>query len=114
MLAALLVVLGQVRALSTELLAIGIPLLLIGFALGLYLGLMTTGRLKILDSVFAVASTSLMMALAYYADRASAAFVVSSLCLLAIAAVAFRESSRRRWRVIDWAENRPERGAAAS
>jgi hypothetical protein len=109
MLVVLLTVLGSVRDLGAGLLAIGIPLLLIGFALGLYLGLMTTGRLRILDAILATTSTALMLRLAYDADQASGAFVVGSLSVLAVAALAFRQMSRHRWRVIDWADNRPAR-----
>jgi hypothetical protein len=105
----LLIVLGTLREIDARLLAIGIPLLLAGITAGTYLGLMMTGPLRAWDAALAVGTMVLMLSLAYFSERVDVWTAAAGIGLLMLASVMSREISRRRWRDIDWAVNRPAR-----
>jgi hypothetical protein len=106
-LAALLVALGRMLGFPSRLLALGIPLLLVGSASGTYLGLMITAPLRALEATLAVGSMAVMLCIGYYAENARALLLYAGIALLGVAAIALRRVARSRWQVIDWALNRP-------
>jgi hypothetical protein len=101
---------GERFTLPTQVIAFGLGLVILGTTLGTYLGLMITATITWLDTVLAVAAMGALLALAYYA----ADFGTPALRLalyeasLAVAALAFRELARRRWRNLDWMRCRPD------
>lgn len=110
---------GTYVGLTPQLMALGMPLLLLGTALGTYLGLMVTRGMQWQETALGVAVMLSLMAGALMVARAdlSSTADVMRLAVLAVAlsgaTLAFRVLSRRRWQVIDWTACRPERALRA-
>jgi hypothetical protein len=121
-LAVLLVVMvavGTYVNLAPQLMALGIPLLVLGTALGTYLGLMVTRGVGWQEATLAILVMLSLMAGALIASRVDLSKVtdVARLILLGVAlvaaAVTFRFLSLRRWEHIDWTASRCERAIRA-
>jgi hypothetical protein len=98
----LLVAIGSYLGFRTRLLAIGIPLLLAGAAVGTYLGLMMTRGIGWLDALCAAGTMLLMLGIALYAVDLPTA-VLSGLDAAVIGlAIAFRTVAQSRWKQLDW------------
>lgn len=112
---AVMVAVGTYVDLTPQLMALGIPLLVLGTALGTYLGLMVTRGMRWQETALGVAVMLSLMAGALMVDRAnlSSTADVTRLSVLASAllsaAIALRVLGQRRWGVIDWTAYRPER-----
>jgi hypothetical protein len=103
----LLVALGSFLGFHGSLLAVGIPLLLVGAAIGTYLGLMMTRGIRWPDAIGAVCAMLLMLVIALYAvDMAIAVLTGLDVALLGLA-LAFRVVAQRRWARLDWVLCRP-------
>jgi hypothetical protein len=95
-----------------RIMALGIPLLALGTALGTYLGLMVTRGMRWQESILTVGVMLTLMAGALMAARADFSNVsdvarLSGLAVaLAVATMVFRLLSRRRWEHLDWTECR--------
>jgi hypothetical protein len=114
-----MVAIGTYVGLAPRLLALGMPLLVLGTALGTYLGLIVTRGMRWQETTLGVAVMLSLMAGALMIDRAdlSSTADVMQLTVVAVAltgaTIAFRVLSRRRWEVIDWTACRPERALRA-
>jgi hypothetical protein len=110
-----MVAVGTYVELTPQLMALGIPLLVLGTALGTYLGLMVTHGMRWQGTGLGIAVMLSLMAGALMVDRAdlgSTADVMrlSGLALALLAAtISLRVVCRQRWKVIDWTAYRPER-----
>jgi hypothetical protein len=98
----LLVAIGSHLGFRTSLLAIGIPLLLLGAAVGTYLGLMMTRGIGWLDSMFAVGAMLLMLVIALYAADMPTAVLVGLDAAVIGLSITFRALAQRRWTQLDW------------
>jgi hypothetical protein len=100
----MLVAVGTYFYLPTRTLAFGMALLMLGTALGTYLGLMITRRLGWVDAALAIAVMLALMLVALYASAPGtpAAKIVVLEALLLAAALVFRDVARRRWTNLDW------------
>jgi hypothetical protein len=98
----LLVVIGSYLNFPTKLLAIGIPLLLLGAASGTYLGLMMTRSIGWLDASCAIGAMSLMLATALYATTLPRTVLIAVEATLMALALSFRYLAQRRWARLDW------------
>jgi hypothetical protein len=109
-------VIGDRFVLPTKLLAFGLGLVMLGTTISTYLGLMITATITWTQAALAVAGIGgLLMTAAYAADpTTSVAKLVAFEAALGVAALAFREIARRRWRDLDWMRCRPELGARAA
>jgi hypothetical protein len=106
---AVMVSVGTYFELSPRLLALGVPLLVLGTTLGTYLGLMVTRGMRWPETVLGVAVMLALMAGAVLTDRAQMTELIALLTALAVLALVFRAVARRRWGDIDWMASRPER-----
>lgn len=98
----LLVAIGSYLGFRTNLLAIGIPLLLVGAAVGTYLGLMMTRGIGWLDAICAVGTMLLMLVIALYAvDMPSAVLIGLDAAVIGLS-IAFRTVAQKRWKQLDW------------
>jgi hypothetical protein len=100
----LLVVLGSQAYVPTQVLVLGMGLVLLGVALSTYLGMMITAPIGWLDAAFAVAAMVLLMTAANYASKPTTPatlVVVFEVGLLGLAFV-FRLIAQRRWERLDW------------
>lgn len=115
----IMVAVGTYVHLTPQLMALGVPLLVLGTALGTYLGLMVTRGMDWQETALGVAVMLSLMAGALMVDRANLSNTadVIWLAVLAVAlsgaTIAFRVLSRLRWEVIDWTACRPERALRA-
>jgi len=111
----LLVAIGSYLGFRTNLLAIGIPLLLIGAAVGTYLGLMMTRGIGWLDAMCAVGTMLLMLVIALYAvDMPTAVLIGLNAAVIGLS-ITFRALAQRRWTRLDWVLCRaPARGDSQS
>jgi hypothetical protein len=100
---------GTYLELSPRLLALGVPLLVLGTALGTYLGLIITRGMRWPETTLGVVVMLSLMAGAVLADRARLTELIALLTGLAVLALVFRAVARRRWDEIDWMASRPER-----
>jgi len=98
----LLVAIGSHLGFRTSLLAIGIPLLLLGAAVGTYLGLMMTRGIGWLDSMSAVGAMLLMLVIALYAADMPTAVLVGLDAAVIGLSITFRALAQRRWTQLDW------------
>jgi len=98
----LLVTIGSYLGFRTNLLAIGIPLLLAGAAVGTYLGLMMTRGIGWLDAGCAVGTMLLMLAIALYAVDMPLTVLIGLGAAIIGLSIAFRTLAQRRWRQLDW------------
>ena len=106
---AVMVGVGIYFELSPRLLALGVPLLVLGTTLGTYLGLMVTRGMRWPETALGVAVMLALMAGAVLTDRAQLTQLVALLTGLAVLALVLRAVARRRWDHIDWTASRPER-----
>jgi hypothetical protein len=98
----LLVAIGSYLGFRTKLLAIGIPLLLAGAAVGTYLGLMMTRGIGWLDAMCAAGTMLLMLAIALYAVDMPITVLIGLGAAVIGLSIAFRTLAQRRWRQLDW------------
>jgi hypothetical protein len=107
----LLTAIGLYRQFPIQLLALGIPLLILGTVASTYLGLMMTRGIGWLDCSWAVGTMLIMMFAAVYADgnNTQQEAVIALEAVLAIFAVVFRTVAARRWGTLDWTMCRSER-----
>lgn len=111
----LMLAIGSYSGLAPTLLAVGLPLLILGTTVSTYLGLMLTQRLRIQETCIAVALTLTLMASAVLAAR-SAANIPAVLGLevaLACVALLLRRVARKRWSQLDWMLCRADRALSA-
>ena len=108
---ALMVGIGSYLRLPGELLAGGLPLLLLGTALSTYLGLMLTRGLRWMEITLGAAVMLTLMVVALLLGQAllNLWLIFSIEALLLGVAFALRVIARRRWSRIDWIECRPPR-----
>jgi hypothetical protein len=100
----LLVAIGSYVNFPTTLLAVGIPLLLIGCAAGTYLGLMMTRGIGWLDGASAAVTMIMLLLVALQALNLSSVALVGTDVALAGIALTFRVVAQRRWMQLDWIE----------
>jgi hypothetical protein len=107
----LMVAIGSYADLSPILLAVGLPLLILGTLLSTYLGLMITRGLRWQESVLAIVVMLTLMGVAVLAAAATVdlKIVIALEAALALAAAALRYFARARWARLDWMQCRPER-----
>jgi hypothetical protein len=98
----LLVAIGSYLGFRTRLLAIGIPLLLAGAAVGTYLGLMMTRGIGWLDALCAAGTMLLMLGIALYAVDLPTAVLIGLDAAVIGLAIAFRSVAQSRWKQLDW------------
>jgi hypothetical protein len=98
----LLVAIGSYLGFRTNLLAIGIPLLLVGAAVGTYLGLMMTRGIGWLDAICAVGTMLLMLVIALYAVDMPTAVIIGLDAAVIGLSIAFRTVAQKRWKRLDW------------
>lgn len=100
----LMVGIGRYAGLPATLLAIGLPLLVLGTSVSTYLGLMLTEGLRLPQACIAIALTLTLMAVAVLAARSTAntPAVISLEIVLTCVAVVLRHLARRRWSRLDW------------
>jgi hypothetical protein len=98
----LLVAIGSYLGFRTNLLAIGIPLLSVGAAVGTYLGLMMTRGIGWLDAMCAAGTMLLMLVIALYGvDMPTAVLIGLDAAVIGLS-IAFRTVAQRRWKQLDW------------
>ena len=107
----LLAAIGIYREFPIQLLALGIPLLILGTVASTYLGLMMIRGIDWLDCTWAVGTMLIMMFAAIYADgnNTQREAVIALEAGLAILAFVFRAIAARRWGTLDWTMCRNER-----
>lgn len=112
---ALLVAIGSYSGLSPALLAVGLPLLILGTTVSTYLGLMLTQKLRLQETCIAIALTLTLMAVAVLAARSTANLPVVAALEIALACVALilRRVARKRWSRLDWMLCRADRALSA-
>jgi hypothetical protein len=98
----LLLAVGSYLKFPTALLAVAIPLLVVGSAAGTYLGLMMTRGIGWLDGLSAGTSMLLMLGIALYALSLPHSVLAATYLSLAGLALAFRFVARKRWAHLDW------------
>ena len=105
---------GGYTGISTTVLAVGLPLLVLGTVLSTYLGLMLTRGLRWIEGVVGVFVMLALMTLAMFVVEAKdgLSIVYFAEALLAVLTFVLRGVARRRWTRIDWMECRSSRGFA--
>ncbi len=111
----LMLAIGGYSGLAPTLLAVGLPLLILGTTVSTYLGLMLTQRLRFQEACIAVALTLTLMAVAVLAARSTANIpaVVALEIALACVALILRRVARQRWSQLDWMLCRADRALSA-
>jgi len=106
---ALMVMIGSYSGLPLNLLAAGIPLLVLGTVLSTYLGFMITRGIRWPEASLGIAIMLALMAipLLLEAGNANLAVVCAIEGCLAVLAFILRSIARRRWEQIDWSQCRP-------
>jgi len=110
-LALVFVSIGLYARFPVALMAMGLPLLVLGSALSTYLGLAATQGLRWSEITCGIAIMFAPMGLAKFVSGMKAdlvSVIVLELVLFMLAAV-LRQVARRRWMRIDWAQCRPDR-----
>jgi hypothetical protein len=112
---ALLVAIGSYLDFPTVLLAVGIPLLLLGCATGTYLGLMMTRGIGWLDGTCAAGTMVVLLVVALRATDLSFPVIACAYAGLLCLALTYRVLAQKRWARLDWIECHPpvRRGAQA-
>jgi hypothetical protein len=92
------------RELSTPVLALGLPLLVLGNVVSLYLGLMMTRGLRSLEIVLGIGTMLLLIWTAVAVADANSRMALAIELELALAALAliFRICAQARWNALDW------------
>jgi hypothetical protein len=95
---------GAYRELSTPVLALGVPLLVLGCVVSSYLGLMMTRGLSWLEIALGIGTMSLLIqvSLAVIDADANLALAIELELALAALALTFRFWARKRWLNLDW------------
>jgi len=111
----LLIAIGSYEKLPVVLLAIGLPLLVLGTILSTYLGLMITRGLGWLEALLAIGVMLALMAVAVLAARSTSELrtVILLESALALLALVLRYVARSRWAQIDWLQCRRDRALTA-
>ena len=113
----LMIVIGSYAHLAIILLAVGLPLLILGTTVSTYLGLMLTHGLRWQETVLAIAVMLVLLAVAVLAARSKGdsaiAIIVALEVGLAGVALVLRRVTRSRWSRLDWMQCRPDRGLTA-
>jgi hypothetical protein len=105
---------GSYAGLSATMLAVGLPLLILGTVLSTYVGLMITRGLRWPEVMLGIGVMFSLMAIAVIArEREDLVMVVALLAGLAVLAITLRFVAKRRWTRIDWMLCRPDRSLAA-
>lgn len=106
-----LVGVGSHAGLPVSFMLAGVPLLVLGAVLSLYLGLMVTRGLRWIEGLLgaAVMLTLMSAAILILQEEASHATVFAIEGGLAVLAFFLRSTARRRWTEIDWMACRPDR-----
>lgn len=101
----LLVGIGSFREFPTDLLALGMPLLVLTTAATSYLGLLITRGIGPREALAGIASMlcGMATAVAVGAGAEYRPLAIGLLCLLALLALCYRAVARRRWDHLDWA-----------
>jgi hypothetical protein len=110
----LLVVIWSYYDLSTSLLVLGLPLLVLSTTASTYLGLMMTRGLGWFEAMLGAATMALLIAASGFIVKEDIEVVVALEMIVAILAVTFRHSARARWSGVDWMLCRPEVGVRPS
>ena len=107
----LMVGIGSYANLPPTLLAVGLPLLILGTTVSTYLGLMLTQRLRWPEAILAIGVTLTLMAVAVLAARSSGNFtaLIALEFGLVVTALVLRRVARNRWSRLDWMLCRPDR-----
>jgi hypothetical protein len=101
---------GGYAGLPVTMLAVGLPLLILGTVLSTYLGLMITRGLRWPEVLLGIGVMLTLMAVAVIArEREDLVTVIALQAGLAVLAIALRFIARRRWTQIDWMLCRPDR-----
>jgi len=110
-LSSLMLIIGRYASLPQSLLAMGLPLLVLGTTTSTYLGLMITRGLGWLESLLGIVLMLALMIVAVLAAGATtdARLVMAFELLLAVVALVLRFAAQARWAGIDWSQCRPER-----
>jgi hypothetical protein len=100
----LFVALGSLFGFSTPLMALGVPLLVLGAVVSSYLGLMMTRGLGWFEACLAIVTTVLLMgaAVTLSDDGTSSRFAIEFEIVLAVLAVLYRVMAKARWNALDW------------
>jgi hypothetical protein len=100
----LFILFGTYREVSTPVLALGVPLLVLGGVVSSYLGLMMTRGLRWLEVVLGIGTMTLLIqtSLAVIDTDSDMALAIELEFLLAVLAVVFRFWARQRWLNLDW------------
>jgi hypothetical protein len=95
---------GAYRELSTPVLALGVPLLVLGSVVSSYLGLMMTRGLRWLEIVLGIGIMTLLIraSLAVIDADANMALAIELELVLVALALLFRFWARKRWLKLDW------------
>ena len=95
---------GAYRELSTPVLALGVPLLVLGCVVSSYLGLMMTRGLRWLEIVLGIGTMTLLIraSLAVIDADARMALAIELELVLVGLALTFRFWARKRWLNLDW------------
>ena len=113
----LMIVIGSYANLAVILLAVGLPLLILGTAVSTYLGLMLTQRLRWQETLLAIAVMLVLLSVAVLAARSKGdseiATVVAIEVGMAGVALVLRRVARNRWSRLDWMQCRPDRALTA-
>jgi hypothetical protein len=106
-----LVGIGSYGDMPAPVMAVGIPLLVLGTVLSTYLGLLLTRGVRFPEAVVGIVVMLTLMTLSLWLgeDQIDYGTVIGTLVALAVLAVALRQLASRRWARIDWSECRVER-----
>lgn len=107
----LMVTIGSYAGYPLRLMAVGLPLMVVGTALTTYLGLLLTKGLRWPESVLGIAIVGGLICIPLFlVDHVANSVIIAGIELLfAGVALALREFARRRWGRIDWTQCRPPR-----
>ena len=111
-----LVGLGSYAGVPARVMVAGLPLLVLGAVLSLYLGLMVTRGLRWIEGLLGVCVMLGLMAVSVLIveEGADLATVFAMQGGLAVLAIFLRSMARRRWARIDWMQCRVDRALAKS
>ena len=113
----LMIVIGSYANLGVILLAVGLPLLILGTTVSTYLGLMLTHGLRWQETVLAIAVMLVLLSVAVLAARSKGDSEIAAIVALEVGlagvALVLRRVARRRWSKLDWMQCRPDRALTA-
>ena len=113
----LMIVIGSYANLAVILLAVGLPLLILGTTLSTYLGLMLTQRLRWQETVLAIAVMLVLLSVAVLAARSKGDSEIATIVAIEVGmagvALVLRRVAQSRWSRLDWMQCRPDRALTA-